>query len=233
MSRVSALFRLQEIDLDLDANRARLKEIDVELGEHPTLRDAQRRVVDAEAQMQTTRINLRSLEHDQQALTEKIAEVEQRLYSGVVKNTKELQDLQKEIDFLKRRGQSGEEQQLEALIAAESAEAQIASLRSSLERIETETARVNNHLTVERDALRARVENLEGERESALASATADDVEIYQYLRQRKHGRAVSRLEDGVCAACGVAPSAARMQDARRGYELIRCGNCERILYAG
>jgi predicted nucleic acid-binding Zn-ribbon protein len=41
----------------------------------------------------------------------------------------------------------------------------------------------------------------------------------------------VGVLRDGICSACGVAPSATRVSGARSEDTLVRCGNCERILY--
>jgi predicted nucleic acid-binding Zn-ribbon protein len=56
---------------------------------------------------------------------------------------------------------------------------------------------------------------------------------LYDRLRPAKKGRAVALLEDGVCTACGVAPSSSRIQSARQGNDLVLCGNCGRILCAG
>jgi len=76
MSRASALFQLQAIDLELDAHHARLRQIEAETGESPAVRAAQRQVVEAEARLAADRASLRALEQDLQALNEKIAEVE-------------------------------------------------------------------------------------------------------------------------------------------------------------
>ena len=80
--------------------------------------------------------------------------------------------------------------------------------------------------------MQTRVAQLETEREAVQTPIAAEERELYERLRRGKKGRAVSRLEDGVCTACGVAPSASRAQSVRQGNELIRCGNCDRILYA-
>jgi hypothetical protein len=232
MSRASVLFRLQETDLELDAHRARLDEIEAALSDSTAVREAQQQVVEAEARRHMARVNLRGLEETNQALDEKIAEVEQRLYGGAVTHTKELQDLQRELESLRRRRAASEEQQLEALIGLEAAESQLLSVQTLLSQTEAEVSKTQGDLIAERGQVRARIAQLEGEREAVLASIPAPDQAEYERLRRSKHGRAVTRLEDGVCAACGVAPSSSRSQIARQGGELIRCGNCGRILYA-
>jgi len=232
MSRASQLFRLQEIDLELDRHRARLETIAEALQGSPTVQAAYRRMDEADGQLAAARVDARSFEYDNQALSEKIAEVEKRLYSGAVTHPKELQDLQKDIESLKHRRATLEEKQLEALIQAEAAEAQKLAAQTDLQRAEAEAAKMNSHLLDEQTGWLARVNQLEGEREAIYAGIPADDRETYERLRRSKNGRPVSRLEDGVCTACGVAPSSARSQTARQATELIRCGNCDRILYA-
>ena len=68
------------------------------------------------------------------------------------------------------------------------------------------------------------------EREVALAPISTKDYQVYEKLRKSKGSVAVILIKEGVCAACGMAPSASRIQHTRSGVELIRCGNCARIL---
>ncbi len=232
MSRASQLFRLQEIDLELDTHRARLETIAEALQGSPTVQAAYRRMVEADGQLAAARVDVRSLEYDNQSLNEKITEVEKHLYGGAVTNPKELQDLERDIESLKHRRATLEEKQLEALIKAEAAEALKVAAQTDLQHAEAEAAKLNSHLLDEQTGWLARVQRLEGEREAIYAGVAADDQETYEHLRRSKNGRPVSRLEDGVCTACGVAPSSVRSQNARQGGELVRCGNCDRILYA-
>jgi len=232
MSRATALFRLQGIDSELDACRARLKAVDELLSDSPAVREAHQRVVEAQTQLHTARVALQSLELDSQAFSEKIAEVEERLYSGRVANPKELRDLEQDIASLKRQRAAVEERQLEALIRAEAAEAELGSAQARQQQVDQETAETHGSLLEERNGLNARLERLEIEREAVTAPIPPDDREAYERLRRIKNGRAVVQLEEGVCTACGVAPSSSRIQSVRQGNELVRCGNCDRILYS-
>jgi hypothetical protein len=232
MSRVSALFRLQETDLELDACRSRLAEIKAALGDDPAVQQARSLLLSAEARHRAARVTLQELELEALSLAEKIREAEQRLYSGSIRNPKELRDLQADVESLKRRLAGIEEQQLNALIESEVAETQAAGTEAELHQAEAGAARTQSALLAERGTLEARLRKLETEREAASAAVPAADQQVYQRLRQTRHGRAVARLEDGACAACGMAPSALMRQEARRGAELVRCAGCDRILYA-
>jgi predicted nucleic acid-binding Zn-ribbon protein len=232
MSRASSLFRLQETDLALDAGRARLAEIAQALAGNPAVQAAQARARQAEAQLHKAKAALTDAELDQQTLADKIAADEARLYGGRIRNPKELQDLQAEVESLKRRRAAAEERQLEALLEYEDAEAQLKAARDHLNEAEAEARRTSAALTAEWDRLTAREADLQAERESLLTTIAAADRAQYEKLRHAKKGRALARLEDGVCAACGMEPTAADRQLARRGAELVLCAGCGRILYA-
>jgi predicted nucleic acid-binding Zn-ribbon protein len=232
MSRSATLLQLQSIDLEIDAIQARLKAIEAALGDDPAVRAAQKAALDAHAQLQTARTAVQALEYESQSLSEKMGEVTGRMYGGAVTNPKELQDLQKETESLKRRREALEERQFEALVDVEAREAAHANLQRQAEAAETAAAQAHGDLLEERKALLASRERLMPGREAVWALVPAADRELYERLRQAKRGRAVSTLEDGACTACGVAPSSSRIQSARQGNELILCGNCGRILCA-
>jgi predicted nucleic acid-binding Zn-ribbon protein len=232
MSRAATLLQLQGIDLDMDGHRARLAAIASQLGDEPAVREAQRALLAAQTQLHAARVAVQNLEYENQALAEKMAEASQRMYGGAVTNPKELRDLQLEIDSLQRRRQGLEERQFEALVAADAAEVANAAVQQQLQGAEAAAAVTHGSLLDERGRLTIALEHLATAREAVSAQVSASDLELYDRLRPAKRGRAVSKLEDGGCSTCGVAPSSSRIQSARQGNDLILCGNCGRILCA-
>ena len=116
--------------------------------------------------------------------------------------------------------------------AVETAEQQEAAARQALSETEGARAEEQHALTKDMSALEALITKLEGEREAALITVSAEDRATYDSLRRQKGGKAVALLVEGTCGLCGVAPSSSRIQAARQGGEMVRCGNCGRILYA-
>jgi|SRR5579859_973103 len=232
MSRAASLLQLQGIDLEMDTKRARLRAIEIALGDDPAVKQAQRELVEAQAALHVARVSVQNLEFDGQTLGQKIAEVDGRMYGGKVTNPKELQDLQHEVTSLQHRREALEEKQFEALLTAESAEVRSTDVQHRLERAETVAAEAHGNLREEREELQTGLARLQTNRDAAAAPIPAADLEIYTRLRLSKKGRAVSQLDEGACTACGVAPSSSRIQDARQGSEIILCGNCGRILCA-
>jgi predicted nucleic acid-binding Zn-ribbon protein len=133
--------------------------------------------------------------------------------------------------MVKRQCAALEEQQLQALINAEAAEAQSVAAQHALQTAEMEAARTNGTLAAEHVQLKARLAELEAQRAGVEAAVLAEDRERYRHLRDIKKGRAVTPLADGVCAVCGVTPSEASVHAARLEDELVECGNCGRLLY--
>ncbi len=232
MSRASALYRLQIVDTELDQRRAQLADVEASFAANPAVERAREELAAVRDELASARRAARALDDENQSHSAKIKENEDRLYGGKVRNPRELQDLEADIQALKRRRDELDEKQLEAMEAVEVAERQEAAAGEALSAAEAARADERRDLMKEKDALEALIGKLEGEREAALISVSADDRTTYDSLRRQKGGKAIALLVEGVCGLCGVAPSSSRIQAARQGGELVRCGNCGRILYA-
>jgi uncharacterized protein len=233
MSRASSLHRLQTLDLELDRSRARLADIEAVLADTDPLARTREKLVEAEARLEAARSGARAIEHEVEAHTGKLARSEQSLYGGAVRNPKELEDLQNEVDSLNRYRPRLEDRLLEAMLALEEAELQARAAAEELERLEALRATQNRSLIEEAEVLRQAVMRLDTEREAALADVLPEDHEGYEQLRASRGPLAVALLKDDSCAACGLTPAHSARQAIRMGSDLVRCRQCGRILYAG
>jgi predicted nucleic acid-binding Zn-ribbon protein len=233
VSRVSNLQRLQVLDSELDAIRVRLEEIDRDLSSSPEVEAARQEASSAERDLKSARGLLRDLEDQVASQKAKLEETTHRLYSGEVKNPKELLDLQNEEAALRHQIAVLEERQLEQMLAVD--DRQSASVRTGAHLHEAEAHRQNQsaRLLQEKKELLTRRDTLETQREAGIAVIHGEDLQTYARVRETHRGLAVARIEGGVCGACGVAPSQARIEQARSGEQIVFCGNCGRILYAG
>lgn len=232
MSRISDLYRLQELDLERERWMSRVAEIDRTLNDETVVQAAQLAVAQAHNALNRARGQARALEHEMLQLTAKIADNEKRLYSGRLSNPKEMRDLQNDVQSHQRRRTELEEHQFSALIESETAETQLAAAQHQLQTAETAWHSGNTSLRTERAQIAERLASLDDERASLAGHIAATDMTLYQRLRASKNGRALARLEDGVCNACWVEPNATVAQQARRSQEPALCPSCGRILYA-
>jgi predicted nucleic acid-binding Zn-ribbon protein len=220
------------VDSELDQRRGQRAEIESKLASNPAVQTAQEALSAAQTELAAARRVAKALDDDNQGVTSKIKDDQDRLYGGRVRNPRELQDLEADIQALQRRRGDLDEKQLAAMEMVEAAEGQEAAAREALRVAEEARAEERRALLNDRDAIGALIAKLEGEREAALISVSAEDRTTYESLRRQKGGKAVALLVDGNCGLCGVAPSSSRIQAARQGGEVVRCGNCGRILYA-
>src|SRR4030067_385559 len=123
MSQPFKLFRLQQIDNQLDQGRIRLREIEATLSNNFALNQARMLAAEAEADYASAYKVMQRAEETVRTQNIKIEQTETTLYGGTVRNPKELQDLQNESAALRRYLNTLEERQLEALIAADELEA--------------------------------------------------------------------------------------------------------------
>ncbi len=232
MSRTTSLYALQQVDVEIEQGSRRLSEIAASLGDTAELRRARKMLTDADAHFATIRATMHNLDLEVDGLGQKIETNEKRLYSGRVTNPKELASLQDEVASLKRWHAKKEEDLLEAMFAAEEAEAALADAQAILSQVSETWQGEQAELTNEQTQLRARLEELSEQRETLVNAVGPEDVTTYEHLRQRKSGRAVAAVKDGICDGCRMNPPSSQVQHARSGSELVFCNNCGRILHA-
>lgn len=233
MSQTFKLYRLQQLDSQLDQDRARLREIEAALSDQRALQAAQDHAQQAVAVMEQARKALRSAEETVRAQRIKIEQTEATLYGGKVRNTKELQDLQNESAALKRYLATLEDRQLDAMIAFEETEDAYRSATAALDAATTEWHTQNALLIAEQKNLSAEAQRTEGERSAAAGAIPENDLKLYETLRSQRRGVAVAKVSDKTCAACGSTLNAALLHAARLPSQITRCDTCGRILYAG
>lgn len=233
MSQPFKLFRLQQLDSQIDNAHARLNEIQAILGDNRELNQAEERARQSAERLEAVRKALNRAEWEVKSQRLKIEQSESTLYGGKVRNPKELQDLQMEVAALKRYLEKLEERQLEQMIAQEEAEAQNEAAMIELEKIRAKTNLLNQNLLKERETLLAEINRLQSERQATAASLPEDELRLYTQLRQQRRGIAVARVVDNNCSACGSTLSTALLHTARTSTQLTRCDTCGRILYAG
>jgi predicted nucleic acid-binding Zn-ribbon protein len=224
---------LQRIDTQLNSITTRVKEIDRLLLEDERLLAARASADNSRIHLEKTRLSLRGLEHNVSEQQLKIEQTNSTLYSGNVKNPKELQDLQKDILSLRKYLQVLEDQQLQAMIDFEDAEQANQNAQENSIRVQAEVIQSKAGLAGERDQLIAKKDSLTTERNAALTAITPGNLVIYDHLRELKGGIAVTNVEDETCMLCGAPIRLAEGQMARMQSNLVYCSSCGRIIFAG
>lgn len=232
MSASLGLFRLQQVDSQIDRIRTQLDAIRKTLENDSELREALDRVETTRAEQHRTLHDMKSVEAEALAQRIKIEGAESSLYGGSVTSPKELQDLQKDVASLKKHLATLEERQLEAMLAAEATEAGFQAAKAALEILQSKLGGEHKKLLDERTALTEKMESLAEEREASVTPIDGDLLQTYEDLRRQKRGLAIAEVEDNACVICGTNINAAKQQAARSQKQLAHCPSCGRILFA-
>jgi len=233
MSQIFKLYRLQQIDSQLDGAHARLREIERLLSDDENLRQAKTELENSARWLQEAQKELRKAEEKVTAQRVKIEQTEAALYGGRVRNPKELQDMQKETTSLKKFLAVLEDRQLETMLEVEEAESAHQDSSARLNEVEARVIQQNASLQGEASGLRQEVERAGLERQAIASSILADELRLYEQLRQQRRGVAVAIIRDNCCSACGATLSASLLHNARASGQITRCDTCGRILYSG
>jgi predicted nucleic acid-binding Zn-ribbon protein len=232
MNRFADLWRLQEIDSALDTRRASLDGAREQIGETDEL-------VAARATLAERRVTLREAESAQKDielqaddLKAKITAAEQKLYSGTIKNPKELADLQADVDSIKRHLATVEDQDLEALGAVETAENERRAAEAEATALEAAWAEEQSELNERIARLTVEIAQYEQERQELTPNIDPALLKTYDHTRRTHQGKGMARLDRNLCMGCRISLPTNVVNRARAGNALVQCPNCERILYA-
>jgi hypothetical protein len=233
MSQISILYRLQQIDSQLDNVRQTLQIIEKDLSDNSFVEEAQLDLLNAEQKYQTELKRQRESENKSYDVRVKIELSEASLYGGKIQNPKELQDLQNEISSLKRLIITLEDNELESMMAVEEAESNLARAKQAMKELEGKQVERSAVINGEKTKLVGQIERLEAERNATIPPLSAADLSLYEQLRKSRSGVAVVKISSKACGACGATLSAAVIQTTQSPGQIVRCPTCGRILYPG
>jgi hypothetical protein len=233
MSQPFQLYRLQQLDSQIDQAQARLDKIELALSDNRELMEAESQAEQTSSALEERRKAMQRAENEVKAQRLKIEQTESTLYGGKVRNPKELQDLQNETAALKRYLGTLEDRQLEQMIAYEEAEGEYQLAVERRDQVRAQKSARDQKLSGEQASIIDEIGRLQVERQAATTSIPEADLQLYAQLRQQRRGVAVARVIDTYCSACGSTLSAALLHAARSPNQLTRCDSCGRILYTG
>jgi hypothetical protein len=231
MSLALPLYRLQQIDSRLKQVTSRLSIVQSALESNAEMKTATQDLEDAKSTLHLEESALKNAEFESANQRIKLEVVESNLYSGRVKNPKELQDLQKEIAALKRNLASLEDDQLEIMLKVETCSQALESSQKEFNRVQGKVISENASLATEFTNLKKEADNLNAQRLTILPAIDQATLKLYDSLRKKYSGLAVSPVIENSCDACGSSLTPGLAQSVRASNQLILCPMCGRILY--
>ena len=172
------------------------------------------------------------LEADIDLVRTRMQKDQQRLDAGQVSSPRELENLQSEIESLKRRQSDLEDEELEIMEKREVVQTRLQELRDEREQAATtltETEQRRDMVFAEIDADHDKT----AQQRSELAASLPDDLlTLYEKIRASSSGVGAAALHRGRCEGCHLQLNTTDLNRLREAPEdeVVRCEECRRIL---
>lgn len=157
--------------------------------------------------------------------------MEKRMRMNRIKNIRELQALQREIDQIKQSNAQLEEELLKVLEELEGVSALLKEKESELNKLDEgwreKRAGIESQV-VEIDKAVAAAAVLRGEIAARLDGGL---IERYELIFSRRGGTAVVGVSEGICQGCHMNIRPQMWNEIIKSEKIIHCPSCHRILY--
>lgn len=233
MGRSKTLYQIQQFDTLIDNSSKRIHEINAILSDNNLLVNAQKIQEDTEMVLTDKKKILASAETIVEDHSLKIDQNQKKLYSGLVTNPKDLEDLQMESESLQKYLSVLEERQLEAMMEMEEAQKVYIAASTETAAIQTKMDAEHAELVAEKEGLETTISNVSSQKEAYLSSTEIPDFPVYNLLRKSSGSIAVTLMISNSCSSCGANIPSAIAQVARSPVNLAFCPTCKRILHPG
>ena len=232
MTVVRQLFDLLGIDGEIERNSQSISTVESALADNHLLLKTQRAVEEAQATLKIQEAERRDLELIVGTSQDKAKQLESQLYGGTVRNPRELEDMQLELNLLREQQKQQEESLLLALEAADETELGLGNLETTLQEIQSTWQGEHERLLEERAQLQEALAQLEEKRQTQSSLVSAEHLNLYDSLRTKRQGQAVAKVERGLCQGCRISLPTRVVQQARTSQRPVQCPSCSRILFA-
>jgi predicted nucleic acid-binding Zn-ribbon protein len=229
-SDLKQLIRLQTVDTSIQELRSRIDRFPgISKALDEKLRSAQAGLDSVKEKTKNNQTQRKRLETDVTAVEAKISKYREQTLS--VKTNEEYRALQHEIEHAQNAIRKVEDDILNLMQEAETAQVEIKTAEA---RLKEDQQKVN----VERSALEEEnkrdITALDGylkERKDIESSISSDLIPRYERVRKHRGGVAVAPARDYVCELCQVRIRPQVFQEIRKNDQIIACDACQRILY--
>jgi uncharacterized protein len=229
MSRASALLRLQQIDDRIAALQSEIASVEASLRGDPELDRLRAAESAAQGQHRESGTTARLAELEAASLQARIRDLDRRLYGGTIRNPAELMEMQRELDAMRVRLSTAEDDALERMEQADSALATMQAASANVVAREAQRADAMEPLRARLASLATQLDAANSERDAVRADAEPADLSLYARIASRRRP-AVTQLAGEFCGGCRMPVSNEERRSVRTGTGLTQCANCDRIL---
>jgi predicted nucleic acid-binding Zn-ribbon protein len=229
---LQTLRSLQELDRDLFRLHEELQRFPQEvMRKRERVRSESDKLADIEKKLQDAKVRLKEIEDMTTSQRQRVRKLEHEAGESR-QDAALLVAFQHEIRTLKRDISEAEEEGLELVEETERLVSERSAMRAAMEELEGEFAQHSDNVGKEALETQERVKALEAERRKRGGGELPPDVlATYEKLLEAREGQAVAELDGRICQGCYVSVPSNIYVRLARCAELVFCPSCGRILF--
>ncbi|UCD94777.1 MAG: hypothetical protein JSU69_01620 [Candidatus Zixiibacteriota bacterium] len=229
LNDLQMLLELQTIDYDL-GELERSKEYIPDMMEN--LRREINETVElfqkTEQELSESKVTQGKLELEVKTKQDELKKLQAQMMS--IKTNKEYDALISQIDNAKETISDKETEILELIEKIEKLESSIDDYNKKAEEIKEQNEKQLAILQEKMDSVGSKIDSKEGERSRIMVKVPKRTMSVYERIRKNRGGDVVVPVRKRACGACYKALPPHRIQEIKRGDQIITCDNCGRML---
>ena len=229
--QLQQLISLQEVDSKIAELNKRLDVIPGQIASgEKELAEKKGKLNAAEEEIESLKKTRHQIEQDVQVESDHIAKTKGKLTT--VKTNKEYTAILHEVDAVKEKIASLEDEELELMESSEVLEKQIPGLESEFKGFEGEFSQYKAQKNAELERFKNELVEVQSKREGILQAIDPKLARDYDKVLKQKGDTAVARVTKGTCQGCHQLIQPQVVIEVKSGDKLHQCQYCYRYLYS-
>jgi len=223
------LMKMQSIDYDL-GELERSKEYIPDMMENlkKELEESEKVFRETETALEEARIIQKNLELEIATLQENLKKLQGQMMA--IKTNKEYDALVAQIDAVKESINEKETLLLETIEKIDTLSSNIDDFKKKAEEVKGQNSKQLEILKEKMDSVGTKIQDKQNERKDVAVQVPKRAMSIYERVRKVRGGMVVVPVRKRACGACYKALPPHRIQELKRGDQMISCDNCGRLL---
>jgi predicted nucleic acid-binding Zn-ribbon protein len=157
--------------------------------------------------------------------------MDKRMRMNRIKNVKELQALQREIDQVRQNNGDLEEELIKIMQDIDAVKVQIQAKETEMAELQEQWQKQQQELEMQINGIDQAVSEAANRRQSIASQVTGDLISRYELIFSRRGGMAVVEVAGGICQGCYMNIPPQLSNEIVRSDKVHLCPSCQRILF--
>lgn len=224
------LYDLQLLDWDIQERERSVAELRDLMADDSQRINAEQNLKNIEAKITGLTTPKSQNESSIKCVETQIANIEKRIYSGLVTNPRELEAFEEEKASLLHQHSEMSELLLEVMVELEDLQTEEIKATETYQSINTKREGKLTEYKSKEQTLNKELPTFYDRRDELISAYPPVAMAIYDNIKKSRNGQAVALVERGACQGCRLTLPSLQLQKVRISKDIVQCSSCTRIL---